>query len=99
MVGGIAAYELDKFEQDRREIFIYDLAVAERHRRKGVARRLIDELGRVAAERDVYVMFVQADLTDAPAVVLYASLGTQTAYHFDIAVPAAMRRRGTDRTR
>src|SRR5262249_35397602 len=26
IVGGLAAYELDKFEQDRREIYIYDLA-------------------------------------------------------------------------
>ena len=32
-VGGLAAYELDKFEQDRREIYIYDLAVVESHRR------------------------------------------------------------------
>src|SRR5215213_7957104 len=36
VVGGLAAYELHKFEQDRREIYIYDLAVAETHRRQGV---------------------------------------------------------------
>jgi aminoglycoside 3-N-acetyltransferase I len=89
VVGGLAAYELDKFEQDRREIYIYDLAVAEPHRRRGVAKRLIHELQRIASERDVYVIFVQADLDDAPAIALYASLGAQqTAHHFDIAVPA-----------
>jgi aminoglycoside 3-N-acetyltransferase I len=94
VVGGLAAYELDKFEQDRREIYIYDLAVAERHRRRGIAKRLIHELKRSASERDVYVMFVQADVDDAPAIALYASLGTQqTAHHFDIAVPAPIRRR------
>jgi aminoglycoside 3-N-acetyltransferase I len=27
-VGGLAAYELKKFEQERSEIYIYDLAVA-----------------------------------------------------------------------
>ena len=37
VVGGLAAYQLDKFEQDRREIYIYDLAVREDHRRRGVA--------------------------------------------------------------
>ena len=37
VVGGLAAYELLKFERDRREIYIYDLAVATDHRRKGVA--------------------------------------------------------------
>jgi aminoglycoside 3-N-acetyltransferase I len=35
VVGGIAAYELIKFEQERSEIYIYDLAVAATHRRKG----------------------------------------------------------------
>ena len=66
VVGGLAAYQLDKFEQDRREIYIYDLAVAESHRRKGVATGLIDTLRGIAAERDVYVIFVQADVEDDP---------------------------------
>jgi aminoglycoside 3-N-acetyltransferase I len=87
VVGGLAAYELDKFEQDRREIYIYDLAVLERHRRQGIATGLINELRRIAMERNVYVMFVQADLRDDPAVALYESLGKrETVYHFDIEV-------------
>jgi aminoglycoside 3-N-acetyltransferase I len=87
VIGGLTAYQLDKFEQDRREIYIYDLAVIEEHRRKGVATALIEELKRVATGRDVYVVFVQADLDDAPAIALYESLGTkETAHHFDIAV-------------
>jgi aminoglycoside 3-N-acetyltransferase I len=91
VVGGLAAYELDKFEQDRREIYIYDLAVAARHRRRGVAKGLIGELRRIAAARDVYVIFVQADPEDAPAIALYESLGPkETAHQFDIDVPAAI---------
>ncbi|MGE3917131.1 MAG: AAC(3)-I family aminoglycoside N-acetyltransferase [Hyphomicrobiaceae bacterium] len=87
VVGGLAAYVLDKFEQDRREIYIYDLAVAEPHRRKGVATGAIGELRRIAADLDVYVIFVQADLEDAPAIALYESLGRkETAHHFDIEV-------------
>ena len=94
VVGGIAAYELDKFEQDRREIYIYDLAVAEPHRHRGVATGLIHELRRIAERRNVYVIFVQADLEDGPAIALYQSLGTKiTAHHFDIAVPAEPPRR------
>jgi aminoglycoside 3-N-acetyltransferase I len=87
VVGGLAAYELDKFEQDRREIYIYDLAVAQSHRRKGVATGMIGELRRIASRRSVYIIFVQADPGDGPAVALYESLGTkETAYHFDIVV-------------
>jgi aminoglycoside 3-N-acetyltransferase I len=42
----------------------------------------------------VYVIFVQADLEDGPAIALYESLGARTtAHHFDIAVPAVPRRR------
>ena len=94
VVGGLAAYELDKFEQERREIYIYDLAVAEPHRRRGVATELIDALRSIAAQRNVYVIFVQADLEDGPAIALYQSLGTRTtAHHFDIAVPAEQPRR------
>jgi aminoglycoside 3-N-acetyltransferase I len=87
VVGGLAAYVLDKFEQDRREIYIYDLAVAEGHRRRRIATGLINELRNIAAERDVYVIVVQADLVDGPAIALYASVGTkETAHHFDIEV-------------
>ena len=85
--GGLAAYELEKFEQDRREIYIYDLAVLERYRRRGIATGLIRELQRIAKERRAYVIFVQADLEDAPAIRLYESFGTrQSVYHFDIDV-------------
>jgi aminoglycoside 3-N-acetyltransferase I len=52
IVGGLAAYELDKFEQDRREIYICDLAVLEVHRRKGIATGMIGALRKIAAERD-----------------------------------------------
>ncbi len=87
VIGGLVAYELEKFEQDRREIYIYDLAVLESHRRKGIATRLIEELKHLAIERDAYVIFVQADKTDAVAIRLYESLGTkEDVYHLDIKV-------------
>src|SRR5690606_743003 len=34
VVGALAAYTLEKFEQERSEIYLYDLAVAESHRRR-----------------------------------------------------------------
>jgi len=66
LIGGIAAYVLPKFEQVRSEIYIYDLAVHEQHRRKGVATALVTELKRLAAERGVYVIYVQADSATPP---------------------------------
>ncbi|MEO5699579.1 MAG: AAC(3)-I family aminoglycoside N-acetyltransferase [Casimicrobiaceae bacterium] len=87
VVGGVAAYELRKFEQARSEVYLYDLAVAAAHRREGIATALIGALGKVASARGAYVMFVQADLVDGPAIALYDKLGTREAVlHFDIAV-------------
>jgi len=87
VVGGLVAYELQKLEQARSEIYIYDLAVQEAHRRKGLATGLIRTLGALAKARGAYVMFVQADRTDPPAIRLYESLGTrEDVHHFDISV-------------
>ncbi|MGP1384585.1 MAG: AAC(3)-I family aminoglycoside N-acetyltransferase [Thainema sp.] len=88
VVGGLAAYELKKFEQERSEIYIYDLAVAATHRRQGIATALIQELRRIGSTRGAYVIFVQADYEDPPAIALYEKLGVrEEVLHFDIAVP------------
>jgi aminoglycoside 3-N-acetyltransferase I len=85
VVGGLAAYVLPKFEQARSEIYIYDLAVAESHRRQGIATALIEKLRVVATESGAYVIFVQADYGDDPAIALYTKLGTrEDVMHFDI---------------
>ena len=91
VIGGLVAYELPKFEQARSEIYIYDLAVAEAHRRRGVATALIRRLQAIAAARGAWVIFVQADRGDDPAIALYSKLGTrEDVLHFDIA-PASAR--------
>ncbi len=85
LVGGLAAYVLRKFEQERSEVYIYDLAVEKGHRRTGIATSLIESLKPVAVERDARVIFVQADQGDDPAIALYAKLGIrENVLHFDI---------------
>ncbi len=85
VIGGLAGYVLPKFEQERSEFYIYDLAVEQGYRRQGVATALIGELRRVAAQRGVYVIFVQADYGDDAAVALYTKLGSrEDVMHFYI---------------
>ncbi|KAB0676297.1 AAC(3)-I family aminoglycoside N-acetyltransferase [Aureimonas leprariae] len=87
VVGGLVAYELDKAERMRREVYVYDLAVAATHRRRGLATGLIEHLCGIAAERGASVVYVQADRGDGPAIALYESLGTrEEVLHFDIEV-------------
>lgn len=90
IVGGLVAYELPKLEQERSEIYIYDLAVDEHYRRRGIATNLIEALRKVAAERRAWVIYVQADYIDPPAIALYEKLGTrEEVLHFDIPVLVA----------
>jgi aminoglycoside 3-N-acetyltransferase I len=87
VIGGLVAYTLRKFEQQRSEVYIYDLAVSAVHRRKGIATALIRMLQRLAAERGAWVIFVQADHGDDPAIALYTKLGTrEEVLHFDIPI-------------
>lgn len=85
VVGGLAAYELRKFEQERSEIYIYDLAVAGAHRRQGIATALINEVRRLASARGAWVVMIQADDGDDAAIALYEKLGKrEDILHFDI---------------
>jgi aminoglycoside 3-N-acetyltransferase I len=90
VVGGLAAYVLPKYEQPRSEVYLYDLAVSGGHRRRGIATSLIEALKQVARDIGAWVVFVQADHGDDPAIALYTKLGTrEDVMHFDIAPDAA----------
>lgn len=87
VAGGLVAYELAKLEQARSEFYIYDLAVKPAQRRRGIATALIRHLQEIASRRGAWVMFVQADRCDDPAIALYSKLGIrEDVLHFDIAV-------------
>ncbi|MGA7121466.1 MAG: GNAT family N-acetyltransferase [Polyangiaceae bacterium] len=85
VIGGLTAYVLSKAEQERREIYLYDLAVLADFRRRSIGRNLIRELCRIGRQRGAYVVFVQADEGDDIPIALYSSLGKKEhPYHFDI---------------
>jgi len=87
VAGGLIAYEFRKFEQERSEFYVYDLAVAEEHRRRGIATALLGKMKKVAAARGGWVLMIQADYQDEPAVALYTKLGKrEEVLHFDIGV-------------
>ena len=90
VVGGLVAYELEKFERARSEVYIYDLAVSEEYRRRGIATALIGRLRSIATGRGAWVIYVQADYGDAAAIGLYEKLGVrEDVMHFDIPVTGA----------
>ncbi len=87
VLGGLTSSVLHKFEQERSEVYIYDLAVSSGHRRQGIATALIERLCEIAKERGAWVVFVQADHGDDPAIALYTKLGRrEDVLHFDIPI-------------
>lgn len=87
VVGALVAYELTKFEQHRSEFYIYDLAVAQKWRRRGVAIAMINDLKAIAKTNGGWVVYVQTDYGDEPAIALYSKLGTrEDVMHFNISL-------------
>jgi len=85
VVGGLTAYVLPKYLEGHSEIYLYDLAVDEPFRRKGVATGLIEELCSLAIDRGAKVIYVQAHRSDAPAIALYSNYGAgEDVLHFEI---------------
>ena len=85
VIGGLAAHELPKLEQQRSEMYTYDLAVAESHRRMGVATAPIQELKETASAGKVHAIFVQADCGDDAAIALYSKMAkAEQVLHFNL---------------
>lgn len=85
VVGGATAYLLPKLERATTELYIYDIAVSQEWRRRGIATRLIRFLQGLAGETGASSVYVQADAEDGPAVALYTRLGSRAdVYHFEL---------------
>lgn len=73
--GYLTAYRLQRFDQRRAEVVLYDIAVLDRFRRRGVATSLIAALKRWAAAVGADEVWVLADTDDAAAKAFYAASG------------------------
>lgn len=75
LAGGLTAHTLRMTRSESSEIFIYDLAVREDVQRRGVGRRLMEELRDQAAAAGVRVLFVPAEDEDEHALRFYRAVG------------------------
>jgi len=78
-IGCITAHELAMTRHERRELFIYDLAVDTDHQRRGIGTSLVQRIVADAAAEDIDVVFVPADDEAAHALTFYESLGGRPA--------------------
>ena len=73
--GHALAYLLRRRRLPERSLFLYDIEVEERFRRRGIARRLMDELGRIALAESAEEGFVITSRSNEAARALYRSAG------------------------
>jgi aminoglycoside 3-N-acetyltransferase I len=74
-VGFVLAHELPRRHGDRAKLFVYEIDVAEGHRRRGIASALLARLGELARERGIRVGFVLTEPGNEPANALYRNVG------------------------
>ena len=74
-VGFVLAHELPRRHGDRSRLFVYEVDVAESHRRRGIGRALLARLSRLARERGIRAGFVLATEDNLAANALYRSAG------------------------
>lgn len=79
MAGGLTAHLLPMTRAASFELFIYDIAVLDEHRRKGIGRALVEHLRAEAARANVESVFVAADDEDEHALDFYRALGGEAA--------------------
>ena len=75
VIGGLTAYELEMYTEAATELFIYEIGVAETHRRQGVGRALIESARSLCHDKRLSALYVPAMADDARAVAFYQSTG------------------------
>jgi len=80
LAGFAYAYELDRIEQERPMMFFYSIDVLSEYQKQGIGKRLIEELKRICADRNVCKMYVLTDEENEAAMNLYQSTGGERVY-------------------
>jgi ribosomal protein S18 acetylase RimI-like enzyme len=74
-VGFVFGYRLSRFDGKPPMVFVYEVAVVEEHRRRGIGRALIEEVKRLADEDGCRKMLVPTNRSNEAAMALYRSAG------------------------
>ncbi len=90
VVGGLTAYILDKYDNEKSSVYIYDIAVLTEQQRKGIGKLLITTLNHYCEKNGFDEVFVQAETEDTQAINFYRTTpiskklkATQFIYSFD----------------
>jgi aminoglycoside 3-N-acetyltransferase I len=75
VIGGVTAHELAMYKEETTEIFLYEIGVEPTHRKKGVAKALIEFLKEICVAKGITYMFLGTEADNTPAIRLYETTG------------------------
>jgi aminoglycoside 3-N-acetyltransferase I len=78
-VGFVLGHELPRRHGERAKLFVYEVDVADTHRRRGIASTLLSKVRELARERGIRAGFVLTEPDNNPANALYRSAGGESS--------------------
>ncbi len=82
--GQIVGHILKRWDSKRPMLFLYSIDVAESHRRRSLARGLIEEFLRIGRKAGCKSSFVFTNSSNAPAMHMYEALGGTRTHPDDV---------------
>jgi aminoglycoside 3-N-acetyltransferase I len=82
--GFLLAYRLNRIDRPSAKLFIYELEVAERYRRRKVATSIVSLINDIARRERLMNAFVLTNHSNAGAVAFYKSTGARIANGDDL---------------
>ena len=76
-VGFLLAYALERLKEDSHKMFIYEIEVAEGHRRRGIGTALITHIRAIAEKEKMVSAFVFTNHSNEGAVEFYKRTGAR----------------------
>ena len=75
VVGYLFAYELQRPDRDQTMMFLYDITVADKYRKRGIGTALVEQLKFICNTKSTMKMFVPTNRSNVSAVGLYQKTG------------------------
>ncbi len=90
IIGGLTAYELERYYTDKSELYIYDIAVKKEFHNQGIGKELIAYLREYSMRNGIESIFVEAHSEDEQAVKFYESTfgEGEKVDHFNLEIEA-----------
>jgi len=86
LVGGLTAYEIESYQKERSELFVYDIAILEEYRQRGIGRKLMGYLVNERLDTRIDSLFVTVHAKDPEALEFYRTVmgAGEATFNFSI---------------